>query len=142
MKTVSSRLNSYSSLTHGHTKCGMDCMGQLIGVSIGGPYVGIIIAVVVVAIAVTIRLYMMRHPGMMRAKCPRCGVVFDASRSFPGLHFGSMKMLKCPSCGKTSFMNAYVKDPITWPPQEKTQRQQTERQLTEEELEKKTDRRF
>jgi ribosomal protein S27AE len=116
---------------------GMDYMGQLIGVSIGGPYVGIIVAVVVVAIAVIIRFYMMRHQGMMRAKCPRCGIVFDASKSFPMLHFGSMKQLKCPSCGKTSFMNAYFKDPITWPLQEKTQPQQTERQLTEEELEKK-----
>ena len=74
-------------------------MGQLIGVSIGGPYVGIIIAVAVVAIAATVRLYMMRS-GSMRAKCPKCHNVFDASRSISGLHFGPLKQLKCQHAAK------------------------------------------
>jgi ribosomal protein S27E len=111
-------------------------MGRLIGVSIGGPYVGIIIAVAVVDIATTVRLYMLRS-GSMRAKCSKCRNVFDASRSISGFHFGALKQLKCPACGKISLMNTYAKDSITWPQEEKTQQQQTELQLTERELEQK-----
>jgi|WetSurMetagenome_2_1015567.scaffolds.fasta_scaffold138903_3 uncharacterized C2H2 Zn-finger protein len=111
-------------------------MGQLIGVSIGGPYLGIIIVVVVVIVAIAFRLLIMRSGGM-RAKCPKCGVIFDASHNFSVFHIGPLKYLKCPSCGKTSLMNAYTKDPLTWPPQEEKQEQQTQSQMTQEELEKK-----
>ena len=112
-------------------------MGQLIGVSIGGPYVGIIVVVLVVVAAVTIRLYLMRTPGAMRAKCPKCSNVFDASHSFSGFHIGPLRQLKCPACGKISLMKTYVKDPITWPPNEKQREKQTEQKLTTEELENK-----
>ncbi len=112
-------------------------MGQLIGVSIGGPYVGIIVVIIVVVVAVAVRLYMMRTPGSMRAKCSKCGNVFDASHSLSGFHIGPLKQLKCPACGKISLMKTYVKDPITWPPKEKQQERQKEQQLTTEELEKK-----
>jgi uncharacterized C2H2 Zn-finger protein len=111
-------------------------MGQLIGISIGGPYVGIIVAVAVVVAAVAVRIYLMRTPGAMRAKCPKCDNVFDASRSFSGFHLGPMKQLKCPACGKMSLMKTYVKDPITWPPKEKQQEPHADQSKTEE-LEKK-----
>ncbi len=110
-------------------------MGQLIGLSLGGPYGTIIVAIVVVAVAVTVRLYMMRS-GSMRAKCPKCGNVFDASRSYSMFHIGPLKQLKCPACNKTSLMNAYSKDPITQLAEEKTQ-QQIANQLTDEEIERK-----
>jgi ribosomal protein S27AE len=109
----------------------------LIGVSIGGPYIGILVVVIVVVAVVAVRLYLMRTPGAMRAKCPKCGNVFDASRSLSGFHIGPLKQLKCPACGKTSLMKTFVTDPITWPPKEKQKEQQTEQQLTSEELEKK-----
>ncbi|MCL4429532.1 MAG: hypothetical protein M1167_02150 [Chloroflexi bacterium] len=111
-------------------------MGQLADVSLGGPFVGLAIAVVVLVVALSIRLYMIRNPGSMRAKCPKCNNVFDASRSISILHIGTLKQLKCPACGKISLMNTYVKDPLTWPPQEKKQ-EQTAPQLTGEELEQK-----
>jgi|GEM_PF-576836 DNA-directed RNA polymerase subunit RPC12/RpoP len=98
------------------------------------PYFAIIIGVVVIAIVVGIRLYLMRRPGTMRAKCSKCGVVFDASRSFELVHIGTLKQIKCPSCGKISFMKTYVKDPITWPPKEETQPQAPK--TSPEELEK------
>jgi hypothetical protein len=46
--------------------------------------------------------------------------------------------VKCPACGKRSWLNVYssVKDPITWPPEEAKQ-QVAQPELTEEELEKK-----
>ena len=112
-------------------------MGQLIGSSIGGQYVGLIVAVLIVAGAVAYRFYMMKRPGAMRAKCPKCGNVFNYSRSFSALHFGGMKQMKCPACGKISFMRTGIKDSLTWPPEGKEQEQQLERQLTQEELEEK-----
>jgi predicted Zn finger-like uncharacterized protein len=111
-------------------------MGQLIGVSIGVPYVGIVIAVVLVIVAVAVRLYLMRTHGAMRAKCPKCGNVFDASHSSSGLHLGPLKQLKCPACGKIILMKAYVKDPITWLLAEK-QENHASQQFSSEELEKK-----
>ncbi len=77
---------------------------------------------------------------MARLKCKKCGAVFEyeytALSSF--FHAGPYKSVKCPACGKSSIMNAYssVKEPVTWPPQEK-QTQPTQPQLTEEEQEKK-----
>jgi hypothetical protein len=109
-------------------------MGQLIGLSVGGPYIELIIVVIVVVIAVTLRLYTMKT-GVMRAKCPKCTVVFDASRMFSGIHIGPLKQLKCPACGKVSLMNAYVKDPLTWT--KETPQQPLETPLSNEELEKK-----
>jgi ribosomal protein S27AE len=104
---------------------------------LGNPYIGVVIVAVIAVIAIALRLYLMRRPGAMRAKCPKCGAVFDASRSFPGIHLGTYKQLKCPSCGRISFMNTHVKDPITWRPEEKKADQPQGRQLTDEELEKK-----
>lgn len=78
---------------------------------------------------------------MARLKCKKCGAVFEyqyhALSSF--VHTGPYKFVKCPACGKTSFMNAYssVKDPITWPAIEKQQEHPAESHLTEEELEQK-----
>ena len=55
-----------------------------------------------------------------------------------GPHIGPYKRIKCPACGKSSWLNIYssVKDPITWPPGEKKS-ERSEEQLSEEELEKK-----
>jgi hypothetical protein len=112
-------------------------MGQLIGTSIGGPFVGIVVVVIVLILAVTIRLYFMRNPGKMRAKCKKCGNVFDASNSFSAFHIGPLKQLKCPACGKVSLMSTYVKDPITFPPEDKKQEQPADSGLTQEQLEQK-----
>ncbi|MCW3999712.1 MAG: hypothetical protein NWE93_05695 [Candidatus Bathyarchaeota archaeon] len=98
-------------------------------------YVTIAIVVAVVAAAIFLRLYMMRNPGMMRAKCPKCGAVFDASRSFSGIHIGPLKQLRCPACGKTSFMNSYSKAPLNYPPQE--QKPLEASAMSEEELQRK-----
>lgn len=111
-------------------------MGQLIGVSIGGPYAGLIVVAVIVVIVVIFRLYLMRNPGSMCAKCSKCGNVFDASRSFSGFHIGPWKQLKCPACGKISLMNTFVKDPLTWTQEEQMQKQ-PEPELSSEELEPK-----
>jgi hypothetical protein len=112
-------------------------MGQLIGVSIGGPYVELVVVVVVLVVAVVLRVYMMRNPGRMHAKCKKCGAVFDASNSLSMFHIGPLKLLKCPACDKTSLMKAYVKDQITWPTENKMQEQPSGHQFTNEELEQK-----
>jgi NAD-dependent SIR2 family protein deacetylase len=78
---------------------------------------------------------------MARLKCKKCGAVFEYNYrpldSF--IHLGPYKTLQCPACGKSSWFNTYssVKDPVTWPPEEKKQEQVASPQLTEEELEKK-----
>ncbi|MCW4024515.1 MAG: hypothetical protein NWF01_05710 [Candidatus Bathyarchaeota archaeon] len=95
----------------------------------------IVIVIVIVIVAVGVRLYLMRTPGLMRARCPKCGIVFDASRTFSGVHILHLRNLTCPACGKTSFMNSYVKDPITWPATETKQPQTST--ISEEELEEK-----
>jgi uncharacterized C2H2 Zn-finger protein len=109
-------------------------MGQLIGLSIGGPYIGLIVAIVV-AVAIAPWLYTMKS-GIMRAKCPKCNAVFDASRMFSAIHFGPLKQLKCPACDKISLMKTYAKDPVPWPTKEEKTLQPTETSLTSEELEK------
>jgi uncharacterized C2H2 Zn-finger protein len=111
-------------------------MGHLLGLSLGGPYVGLIIAVVLIGVAVGIRVYFMKRPGTMRAKCPKCSAVFDASRGFSALHVGPFKQLKCPACGKVSFMNAYSRDPLTWPLEENKPQQQ-QFSLSDQEQEKR-----
>jgi predicted RNA-binding Zn-ribbon protein involved in translation (DUF1610 family) len=52
----------------------------------------------------------------MRAKCPKCGAVFEVSMGMSMVHFGPYRSTKCPACGKRSITNNFVKDPITWPP--------------------------
>lgn len=77
---------------------------------------------------------------MARVKCKKCGSVFEQGLSGAVLapHLGPYHYVKCPACKKSSWFNVYssVKDPITWPPEEKKQEHQTD-QLTEEELEQK-----
>ncbi len=110
-------------------------MVQILSDLTNNPYVGIAVVGVVLAATIFLRLYMIKHPGMMRAKCQKCGAVFDASHSFSGIHIGPIKQLRCPSCSKSSFMNTYVKNPINYPPNEP--RQQGTSSLTDEELENK-----
>jgi formate dehydrogenase maturation protein FdhE len=80
---------------------------------------------------------------MVRLKCKKCNNVFEISGSSVAvaglIHFGSISPVKCPACGKTSWMNilSSVKDPLTWPPQEMEQKPAAVPELTEEELEKK-----
>lgn len=52
-------------------------------------------------------------------------------------HIGPLHYIKCPACGKRSWLNIYssVKDPLTWPPQE--QKENLAPELSEEELEHK-----
>ncbi len=109
-------------------------MSQSIG-SLTGSNGEIIILVAVAVVAVAFRIFLMKNQGTLRAKCPKCNAVFDASHSFPILRLGPKRPLKCPACGKTSLMNAHVKDPITWPAEE-TKPQQTSQQLAGEDLEK------
>jgi len=83
--------------------------------------------------------------GMSRLKCKKCGSIFEQGLGGAILapHFGPYHYVRCPACGKSSWFNVYssVKDPITYPPQEKAAEPQAEpqreRQLTDEELEKK-----
>lgn len=78
---------------------------------------------------------------MSRLKCKKCGAVFeyDYKPLASLVHLGPYKIIPCPACGKSSWQNVYssVKDPITWPPEERQKEQITQPQLTEEELEKK-----
>jgi hypothetical protein len=54
-------------------------------------------------------------------------------------HVGPLHYIKCPACGKRSWLNVYnsVKDPITYPTQSQASELASERLLTEEELESK-----
>jgi ribosomal protein S27E len=77
---------------------------------------------------------------MARVKCKKCSNVFEQGLGGAALapHIGPLHYVKCPACGKRSWLNVYssVKEPVTWPPEEK-QRQAAQTQLSEEELEKK-----
>jgi ribosomal protein S27E len=77
---------------------------------------------------------------MTRVKCRKCGEIFEQGLGGAALapHVGPLHYVKCPACGKRSWLNIYssVKDPVTWPPQEKQQQTATP-ELTEEELEQK-----
>jgi hypothetical protein len=99
----------------------------------GGIY-DIVFVVIIVVVSIIIRIFFLKKKGLMRSKCPKCGAVFDSSRSF-GLNLGPYRQIKCPACGKVSFMNIFTKDPVNWPMQEKQQHETSK--LTEEELEKK-----
>ncbi len=78
---------------------------------------------------------------MTRLKCKKCSSVFEKGFGDMVLapHIGPYHYAKCPACGKNSWFNIYrsVKDPVTYPLQEKILERQTEPQLSEEELEKK-----
>jgi len=56
---------------------------------------------------------------MVRAKCPKCGVVFEYSWHPTLVHVFDVKSLRCPACGKLSMMKTGVSDPVTWPSGEK-----------------------
>jgi len=78
---------------------------------------------------------------MTRVKCKKCCKVFEQGLGGAALapHIGPLHYVKCPACGKRSWLNVYssVKDPITWPLDEAKQQQSTMPELSEEELEKK-----
>jgi NAD-dependent SIR2 family protein deacetylase len=77
---------------------------------------------------------------MTRVKCKKCCNVFE--QGFGGAvlapHIGPLHYVKCPACGKRSWLNIYssVKDPVTWS-SEKKQPLFAASELTEEEKEKK-----
>ncbi len=78
---------------------------------------------------------------MARVKCKKCCAVFEQGLGGAALapHIGPLHYVKCPACGKRSWLNIYssVKDSLTWPPEEAKQQQVATQELTEEELEKK-----
>ena len=79
---------------------------------------------------------------MARVKCKKCENVFEQGLGGAAIapHIGPLHYVKCPACGKRSWLNVYssVKDPITWPSQEAKQQEQAAKpELSEEELEKK-----
>jgi DNA-directed RNA polymerase subunit RPC12/RpoP len=78
---------------------------------------------------------------MPRFKCKKCGNIFEYEHHPLDsiIHFGPVRRIRCPACRKSSFFNflSSVKDPVTWPRQEKKQNEPVEPRLSEEELEKK-----
>jgi hypothetical protein len=79
---------------------------------------------------------------MVRLKCKKCGAVFQQDLTAGvvfGPHLGPYKRITCPASGKGGWYNVYssVKEPVTWPPEEKQKAEQAETPLNEEELEKK-----
>lgn len=99
----------------------------------GGSNFTLILLIVVLAVALTVRVLLSRTVGT-RSKCAKCGAVFDSSRAYAFVRFGTWRRLKCPACGKTSFM-AYSRESVTWPQQEKKTEQSGQR-LSDKELEK------
>jgi hypothetical protein len=77
---------------------------------------------------------------LVRLKCKKCGAVFEQGRGGAVLapHIGPFHYIKCPACGKSSWLNVYrsVKDPVTYPQEEKKPEEQLER-LSEDELERR-----
>jgi DNA-directed RNA polymerase subunit RPC12/RpoP len=61
----------------------------------------------------------------MRAKCPKCGNIFEVKPGFSFVHAGPYRRIKCPACGKKSMMNNFINDPITWPPKEKEEKDES-----------------
>jgi uncharacterized C2H2 Zn-finger protein len=55
----------------------------------------------------------------MKAKCKKCGAVFEYPWHPTLVHVGSTKLLKCPACGKLSMMQTDTDDAVTWPVAEK-----------------------
>jgi predicted nucleic-acid-binding Zn-ribbon protein len=70
----------------------------------------------------------------MRAKCPKCGAVFEVEVGLSLVHVGPWRYTKCPACGKRSMMNNFVTDEVTWPPEEHKPRSEP---LSDEELKRK-----
>jgi predicted RNA-binding Zn-ribbon protein involved in translation (DUF1610 family) len=70
----------------------------------------------------------------MRAKCPKCGNVFEFEYGIALIHMGPYAYMKCPACGKRTMMNRFARDPVTWPRED---REVKEKPQTDEELEKK-----
>ncbi len=100
--------------------------------------------VVTTLISSTILILLKRFLGtnsMSRLKCKKCGSVFEYEYKPLGsfVHLGPYEWIRCPTCGKRGFFNVFssVKDPINYPPQQKTSEAQPEKQLSEEEQEKK-----
>ena len=70
---------------------------------------------------------------MSRLKCKNCGAVFHIdpeTLGFVGAPW-TLQTSWCPACGKSSWFNVYssVKDPVTYPPQEKKPEEQPEQHL-------------
>jgi len=57
----------------------------------------------------------------MKAKCEKCGAVFEYAWHPTLVHIGSVKLLKCPSCGKRSMMDTNTTDPVNWPKDQQKQ---------------------
>jgi len=78
---------------------------------------------------------------MTRVKCKKCSNVFEQGLGGTVLapHIGPLHYIKCPACKKSSWLNVYssVKDPVTWPLEEKQQMKTAPAKLSEEELEQK-----
>jgi ribosomal protein S27E len=78
---------------------------------------------------------------MARVKCKKCEAVFEQGLGGAALapHVGPLHYVKCPACGKRSWLNIYssTKDPVTWPPEDRKQEPQTQRQMSQEEIEQK-----
>jgi hypothetical protein len=78
---------------------------------------------------------------MTRVKCKKCGNVYEQGLAIAAIapHIGPLHYVKCPACGKRSWLNLYssVKDAITWPPEEAKAQQAEAPMLTDEELEQK-----
>ena len=78
---------------------------------------------------------------MTRLKCKKCGNVFEQGigSAIIAPHVGPYHYMKCPACQKSSWFNIYssVKDPISYPAQDKKSDLSSETQLSDEELEKK-----
>ena len=71
----------------------------------------------------------------MRAKCPKCGAVFEVNLGPSLVHLGPWRSTRCPACGKRSITNNFVSDPITWPPESASQGKAPP--MTDEELKEK-----
>jgi predicted nucleic acid-binding Zn-ribbon protein len=78
---------------------------------------------------------------MVRLRCKKCGNVFEQGRSSAVLtpHLGPYHYMKCPACARSSWFNVYssVKDPVTYPSQDKKPEAQIQNEETEEEREKR-----
>jgi hypothetical protein len=86
-------------------------------VSDSGSGLDIAIVVGIIIAAVVLRLLMLKRPNAMRARCPKCGTVFDIPFA-RGPHIGPWRYGRCPSCDKGSMMRTGIKAPLTWPEEE------------------------
>ncbi len=107
-------------------------MGQLLGasniISPGGALI-VIILIVVAAIRV---FYMLKRSNGRRAKCPKCGGVFETS-NISIVRLGPFRNVKCPVCGRTSIMRLGTKEPLTWPKED----DKNDRPVKEDEIDRR-----